>query len=189
MALTDKAKLMTYLGVNSLKGITDDQLTWLINTVESHIAIKTGRKQIENGSLIEYHDGDGRSSYFITNEFPITSVSSLYDDVERDYDSTSLIDTDDYVWYREGRVELDSGSFSKGLKNIKIIYLAGYTSDDREWAQIEYLATKWVAMIFKAKDHLGISSQSDPDGSQTWFDQFLDRDMMSILNLLMDRTC
>jgi hypothetical protein len=261
MALTDKARIMTYLDVKSLGDISDDLVTWLISTVERHIKNRTQRNCFEAekaeikantlafvdsdpdtitdsgsgfvttgfaagdiiavsgsskndgiytvatvvagtitliatdeltaeaaGSVIgirafkeitEYHSGDGATGYFLTNEWPINSVTSLHDDTDRNYTSGYLIDTDDYVWYEDGLVRLDSGVFNGGQKNIKIIYTAGYGFVPSD---LEYLATKWTAMVLQAKDRLGISSQGDPDGSMTFFNTFLDADMMSILN-------
>lgn len=130
--------------------------------------------------ITEYHDGSGVLGYFQTDEFPITSVSSLHDDNDypHTYASGYLIDTDDYVWYDDGTVELVTGTFNKGLKNIKIVYTAGYSEVPKD---LEFLATKWTALMLKGKDRIGISSQSGADGSLTVFDQFLDADMKEIL--------
>lgn len=186
MALTDVDKIRSYLGTKSIEPGTEELLDWLISVVESHIQTRTGRMKLESDSLTEYHDGDGKPC-FLTNEFPVTAVASLYDDLDRNYTSGYLIDPDDYVWYSDGLVELETGTFNDGLKNIKITYTAGYATTDEMWPRIEYLATKWTAMIFMARKRLGISSQTTPDGSQTFFNEFLDRDMMDTLNALTDR--
>jgi len=81
-------------------------------------------------------------------------------------------------------VELESGTFDAGLKNIKIIYMAGYEEVPGE---LQLLATKWVGFLLKGKDRLGVSSQSSPDGSLTVFDAFADSDMKEILDAYTSR--
>lgn len=181
MALTSKTQLLEYLQVKSIKECTDSFVEWLIKTVEQHIKNRTGRNQLESGAVTEYHDGDGVTGYFFTNEFPITAVTSLHDDPvhPHTYAAGYLISTDDYEWYGDGRIELVTGTFNAGLKNIKVVYTAGYATVPKD---LEYLATKWVAMAIKGKDRIGISSQSGADGSVTVFNSFLDPDMMAILN-------
>ena len=136
--------------------------------------------------ITEYHDGDGITGLIFTNEFPVRTVESLYDDnvYPHTYASGYLVSTDDYVWYDEGRIELVTGYFNKGLKNIKIIYTAGYSEVP---ADLEFLATKWSALVFQERKRLGWSSVSTPEGSMTVFDRFLDPGMMATLNSYIDR--
>lgn len=180
MALTSKAQVLEYLQVKSLKDASNSLIEWLVSTVENRIKTKTRRNQFESAEVTEYHDGDGVIGYFMTDEFPVTAITSLHDDNDypHTYAAGYLVDSDDYVWYEDGRVELVTGTFNKGLKNIKIVYTAGYSEVPKD---LEFLATKWVALILKGKDRIGISSQSGADGSLTVFDQFLDADMKEIL--------
>jgi hypothetical protein len=178
MALTSLELILEYTGVSSIKDITSSNVESLIEMVEQHIKNKTHRNTFESDTVTEYHDGEGKS-YFFTDEFPVTAVTSLHDDTDRNYTAGYLIDTDDYVWYSDGRVELETGSFNAGLKNIKIVYTAGYDAVPKD---LEYLATKWVVSLLKGKDRIGVSSMSGPDGSVTVFDNFLDADMRAILD-------
>lgn len=178
MALTSKEKVIEYLLLETVTDRMSSQIEWLVNMVEKHIKNKTHRNTFESETVTEYHDGEGKP-YFFTEEFPVTAVTSLHDDTDRNYTAGYLIDTDDYVWYSDGRVELETGSFNNGLKNIKIVYTAGY---DAIPGDLEYLATKWVSSLLKGKDRIGVSSLSGPDGSITTFDNFLDADMRAILD-------
>ena len=112
----------------------------------------------------EYFDGDKEKSFIIVKNPPITSVTSLHDDLDRVYGSAALIDADDYVAYDSGRVELDGGSFSTGLKNIKIIYKGGYTEatipDDLKLA-----CMLQSAFIFKRRKEIGLNAISGVGGS------------------------
>ncbi|MDP6771655.1 MAG: hypothetical protein QF704_13215 [Anaerolineales bacterium] len=94
-----------------------------------------GRTYGANGLEAEYHNGVVTNKLYV-NEYPIISVSSLYDDVNREFTNTSLKAPTEYMlWKDQGIVQLyndaTNGSvFSKGIGNIKLIYTAGY--DDFE---------------------------------------------------------
>ncbi len=136
--------------------------------------------------ITEYHDGDGETGLVWTNEYPVAAVASLYDDpvYPHTYAAGYLVSTNDYVWYADGRIELTTGTFNEGLKNIRIGYTAGYEAVPKD---LEFLATKWTALMYRERDHLGWSSQGGPDGSMTVFDRYLDPGMMAILNSYTDR--
>lgn len=155
-------------------------------TVDGAGTLGTTRTGTAN-TITEYHDGDGRTGYFLTEEFPVTAVTSIHDDNDHPhtYASGYLVNTDDYEWYEDGRVELVSGTFNNDLKNIKIIYTAGYSPVP---ADLERLATEWTILAFKGRGKLGISSQSAPDGSETMFGQYLTPDLLAILNLYEDKS-
>ena len=76
----------------------------------------------------EYYNGDGGDT-LILRKLPVNSITSIHDDVDRAYATASLMDADDYMFDDEsGIVTADGDVFSKGKKNIQVIYNAGYTS-------------------------------------------------------------
>jgi len=98
--------------------------------IEAHI-----KRNIRARSYTEYYDGTGESGKLFLNQWPIqstTSTISIYDDIDRDFTSTTLFASTDFVIYKdEGIVELLSDAslgswFSKGTQNIKAIYTGGY---------------------------------------------------------------
>lgn len=141
-------------------------------------AIHTTGTKMKVVGMEEFRDGDGESDFFYTREYPIASVTGFYDDTDREYGSGTLIDSGDYVWYRSGKVELVSGCFCKGLKNIKIVYNAGYSPVPSD---LQRLATEWVILSFKGLGRLGVSSVSGADGSITMFYEFLTPELKRIL--------
>ena len=126
----------------------------------------------------EFRDGDGETGFLYTREYPIASVTSLHDDSDRTYGSDTLIAASEYVWYRNGKIELDGGCFCRGLKNIKAVYNAGYSPVPMD---LQRLATEWVILSFKGLNRLGISSISSPDGSISIFYEFLTPELKRIL--------
>jgi len=68
------------------------------------------------------------------DNYPITSVTSIHDDTDRNFTAITLKTAAEYmIWKDEGIIQLYSDAingskFSTGIANIKIIYTAGYGS-------------------------------------------------------------
>lgn len=99
-----------------------------------------------DATYTEYHDGDGTDTLLL-KQYPINSITSVHDDVDRDYDTDTLIDSDDYVYDSEtGILTLDGFGFSIGRQNVKVVYNAGYTTipTDLEQACINKVVIKYL---------------------------------------------
>lgn len=97
-----------------------------------NFAVKYCKRGFDGNSVgpAQFYNGDDSSSRIILKNYPIISVSSLYDDPGFEYASTSLISSSDYVVMPErGELFLKSGSFNEGLRNIKVTYQGGYISE------------------------------------------------------------
>jgi len=102
------------------------------NEIENYTKRKIrGRTYGANGIPADYYNGTGSPRLF-TKQYPIISVTSLYDDTVRTFDSTTLKASTDYViWKDDGIIELydnaaKGSTFLKDIGNIKLIYSAGY---------------------------------------------------------------
>lgn len=151
--------------------IQDDSHDMLFNTliadVSSIIEGYCGRT-LTDGTYVEYKDGGGNQE-ILTDEWPIISITSIYDDVDREYPDISLIDSDDYTFYpNEGKIVLMSSTiigrnfrtvFYNGKRNVKITYVAGYTTipGDIKIIASEILMKKFKNIIDR---RIGISSIS-----------------------------
>ena len=104
----------------------DNLLAQLLAQAYDRVESECQRTFLE-ADYTEYHNGDGTDTVLLDN-YPVNSITSLYDDPDRQYGSDTLIDADDYVIYADsGMVVLDGLTFNTGLKNIKITYNAGYS--------------------------------------------------------------
>lgn len=117
-----------YVNENTTDNDTFHQnlITQASRQIETHI-----KRSIRARSYTEFQDGTGESGKLFLKQWPIvstTSTISIYDDLDRDFDSTTLFDSTDFVIYEdEGIVELLDGAwFQKGTQNIKAIYTGGY---------------------------------------------------------------
>lgn len=82
---------------------------------------------LEAEDITEYHDGDGTGVVLLRN-FPVNSVATVHDDIERSYDAASLVAATDYVVEACGKLTLDGLVFDPGFKNVKVVYNAGYSA-------------------------------------------------------------
>ncbi len=128
-------------------------LVSLINRTSSRMETYCGRN-FKVREYTEYQDGDGTPTVF-TDHYPITSVSSLWDDTEREFTDSSndLLSSADYMIYSdEGSIRLynDETTFNKGYQNIKITYSGGYETLPGD---LEEACLDWVLTLYrKIKD-------------------------------------
>lgn len=165
--LCTRDNVKTYLG---LSGTThDDVIDALISAASEAVENFCGRK-FDVTAYTEYHHGGGASSVVLQRR-PVTEVSGLWDDLARDFDDESLVDSDDYVLDSEsGIIHLLWGAaFSDGVRNVKVSYSAGYSSvpDDVAHACVMLVAA-WFHRGREGADGLGsravegVSQQFDP---------------------------
>lgn len=89
------------------------------------------KRRLRARDYVEYRDGNGSHSLFV-KQYPLISVTSLYDDLNYDFNATTLKAATDYnILEEEGTIDLlptaAMGSiFTKGIQNIKASYYAGY---------------------------------------------------------------
>lgn len=105
--------------------LSDQFLNFLIQSASDDIERYTNRK-LRARQFTEYQRGQYTKRIY-THQYPILTVISVHDDLERDFELTSLIDSNDYFINSEnGMIELVNGYFQRGVGNIKIVYTAGF---------------------------------------------------------------
>lgn len=145
---------------------TDDAFLFtLLKNTTKIIQNAIGRK-IFSDTFTELISGDGKSHDLILEQYPIISVTSIHDDLDRVFgDGTLLVedtgsnegdyrivDKDDVDGENPGIIRrLDGNIWQRGDKNIKVVYVAGYATGnipaDLAQAQIDF-----VSYIFNNKD-------------------------------------
>jgi len=165
MNLTTRDEVKTYLG---LTGTDDDDLIdALIAATSEAIETYCGR-EFASQTHTEYHDGRG-AERLILDHRPVVSVTSLHDDPARNFADDSLINPDDYVVYEDaGIIEMcgvrsffapPGAFFSDALRNVKVVYVAGYDSAPSDVALACKLIT--AALYHRGKQGAdGISSEN-----------------------------
>lgn len=164
-----RAEVKSYLGIASSNTTDDSLLDALLLRTTKLIQNYTGRDLLQTTYTDERYDGDGERDLHLL-AYPLITLTSVYDDPDRDFDSESLLDEDTsdveghYIIIRKGFVENPGiirrvdGVWAKGDQNIKVTYVAGYADanipKDLVQAQID-----WVSFIYRNKDaRVGIDS-------------------------------
>lgn len=163
--------LTTLVTVKAFKNITatehDAELTRLIPAVDQFCEQYCARV-LESATVTEYHSGREGQTVLRVQRYPVTSITSLHDDIDRVYGADTLLATDDYVLTdpKAGIVQLDGTTFNEGLNNIKIVYVAGYLPGSKERALLEQAAIEliWLARNKGDQALLGLQSRSIADG-------------------------
>ena len=130
----------------------------------SHWFRNTGCKRILKSQSVgpEYYDGPGGYE-LILKQRPVTGVTSIYQDLDKVWGSTTEISSDDYqIDEPAGIIILKNLYFYRGRLTIKITYTAGYTTIpyDLEQAAIRlvdywYQKDKYKRTDIKSVSHDG----------------------------------
>ena len=161
MSLCTVANIKTYLNITTTE--FDNLFTMLINSFD-FLAEKHCNREFDEATVTEYHDG-GFNRIFV-NRPPIDSGTAVtvYDDPDRSFSSTDLVDSDDYgIDYDLGILEFDY-DLLEGNMSVKVTYKGGYATipGDLQLAAIEQVVMKYKEAI---KGELGIVNRTWPDGS------------------------
>lgn len=145
---------------------SDVLLTELITRVSKSIESYCDRT-FDSQSYTEYFDGG--SEVFPSN-YPITTVTSVHYDTNREYGTDDLIDSTYYTTIDSRSIAFDD-EYKKYPNALKVVYTAGLSSvpEDLKQACIDE-----VARVFKMKEYRSIELLSDDKGSYTYItDNFL----------------
>ena len=99
----------------------------MLNAEELNVANNRIHQSLEQATTTEYHDGD-RTNTIILNNGLVTAVASVKTDDDGDGVFENTLDTDDYVWYENGMIQLRAGWFQAQHKLIEVVYTHGYTA-------------------------------------------------------------
>lgn len=190
-AWTTLAYVREHLHIGISETYFDDQLSNLINRSLAILEAYIGHG-IKSRTITEYYDGDGTNK-LVLNKWPLISVTSIHVDSERVFGSDYLMDTDDYyVDTEHGIVEVfqETGSgpvsFECGVKNVKVVYVAGYATIP---ADLVHIANEHVALLFRRSATEGTTSQSLGGKSEIYDESSMPRWLMHRLAPYKDRSC
>lgn len=125
-----------------------------------------GNPTLESATYTRYFDGTG-TKYLRLDVLPITAITSIHVDVDREYDSSHLVAASDYeIFGDEGLVilkqESTQGVFDHGKRSIKVVFTAGYSTPPMP---IKHACAMQVAYWYSARVHLGKTSVNQGGGS------------------------
>lgn len=168
-ALTTLARAKVFLGIGS--DSKDDMITLAINHATGFIEQYCRRSFLSQTYTQEKYDGTG-TKVLLLKQFPVTSITSLEQNLNPDNGDANweTIDTKDYFWYADGRIEAYSFTFDRFLaypQKYRATYVAGYKIDFTQEntpashnlpTEIEYATVKLVSGIMNTRRAEGLSS-------------------------------
>ena len=188
--LTTLANVKSYLG-GQVDTAGETFVTFAIPYISSVIETYCGRLFGETTYTDEIHDGDGGKQLVLKN-YPIISVTSLYDDIDRAWTASTLIAASDYVIKKESGVlyRVDANFFNIERGNIKVTYVAGYKLPGASSGNgtafplaLEDVCVKLVALAFRDRGmNLGLNSINFEGGTKS-FTVDIPEDLKRILNI------
>ena len=181
MSLCTTADVKEYMGITSSS--LDALIASLITRMEAFIKRYTGRV-FEAADYVEQYDADiGNGGILLLLQYPVISVTTLWDDPNRVFGDDTIVGTSDYVVYSvEGSIRLDDTQatlyqnaqavgvgFQVGLQSVKVSYRAGYEDGaipaDLTQACIELVAYKLTSRKGAA---VGVKTRRLADASFTY---------------------
>lgn len=144
--ITTITKVKSFLKISTTD--EDDLLTMLLTAVDKDFKTRC-KRDFESANYTEYYRGNGTSKLILRN-YPISALTSVHDDLEREFESDTLIDADDLQISDadNGEIIYDGGIFteSEDVENVKVVYTAGYSSvpSDVEMAVIKKTAYDYM---------------------------------------------
>ena len=164
-----------YLSMESSVANIDTLLENLIKRVSSFVDNYCDRT-IETTTHTEYYDGNGTDRLYTLN-YPITSVTNLWENTNRAWDTDDITDSDDYI-VMENSILLKTTIFSNYPQCIKLTYVAGYATIPEDLKQ---LCIEEVSRSFNHKQDIGIISRGDSKGNITRIEQGLMKQSKEVL--------
>jgi hypothetical protein len=166
-ALTTIDAALEYLGVKTNDENRIGKIKQCINGASWYCNSYT-KRQLLSRAHTDYYNGGGISMIMLNN-YPCTTLTSVYDDLDRVYGADTLIAADDLVVMPNDllyTVVYDGGTFMNGVKNVKVTYTAGYSTIPYD---LEQACLGIVGIYFHHTDEkmLSVQSRSLGDGSVT----------------------
>lgn len=179
--LTTLSSVKSYLGITS---ITNDALiNSLIASVSAFIVSYAGR-QLEAATYTEILSG-GKKNLFLRN-YPVNSVTSVRENIgTQGTPSMSTVSVDDYtIFYEAGFLEHRS-YFSRGSRNIEVVYNAGYSVIPKD---LDFVAVQLVGKAFASRKSQGKKMEMLGSARIEWANE-LTEEQKSILDNYVKPVC
>lgn len=153
-------------------------LTALVSTVSQRLAAWCGYPRgsggaaptMERATYVQYLTGTGGRE-LVLPVWPVVSVTSVYDDPDLTWSSSTLVDSGDYslIDAAVGRLLLtatsNQGAWSTTPGAIKVTYIAG---NDTPEEALRHAARVYVRHLFERRRSVGRESESNNGASATF---------------------
>jgi len=150
----------------------DAVLNALIEAV-SQAAENYMNRNVENTTYTEYLSVYPGEYLFSLKAYPVTSITSIYNDTTWQWASGSSVSTT-YVNSDgdSGLLFFDTSSLVAGYNALKVTYVGGMATCTEElldnYADLAHAAERQVAFLYKTRTKIGAQSVNAVNGGVTW---------------------
>jgi len=105
----------------------DPLLQRIANAVEDLLDELTNRT-FATGTRTEYYSTDDYVDTIFLKNRPVSSITTVHDDPDWDYGDGELVSSSNYTFDADEGVLYYDGYFFRGRRNVKVVYVAGYSA-------------------------------------------------------------
>ncbi len=139
-------QVKAWLKINSA---TDDELLQMLITQTTEYIRSLMSRDLDSRDYVETRDGNGANTLMVAN-WPVTAVAAVV------VAGTTIPETE-YMFDALTITLLNGRIFTRGRKNINIIYTAGY---DTLPADLQRCCMEMVGKKYRERDRIGINSKT-----------------------------
>lgn len=129
MSLINTSDIRTYMGIAEGDTKPNAKLEAISKSIQAFCDSYTNTRLEAQRYLTDpsfcYFDGDGTNLLYTASQ-PVSYVSSIHIDNERNFGSNYLLSSDDYFYYPNGKIVSEGQYFSRGRRNVLVDYIAGF---------------------------------------------------------------
>ena len=127
--LISTGTVRTWLSIATDDITPNAKIDSLIKAIQDFCDSYTGR-ELEAGIYTSdvnncIFDGSGKA-WIYTKQYPLSHVNDIRVDADREWGSGAIVATNDVYFYPSGKIVSEAGYFTKGRRNVRIDYNAGY---------------------------------------------------------------
>lgn len=174
MELTTLPRVKDRLAINANESKHDDVIERMIRAasakVESYL-----RRQMTKATTTEYFDVTPGQRIFSLKAYPITSITTVHNDTEWVYGSSTLMASDTYQEDADtGLLYVDSAYLITGVRALKVVYVGGMAATttafvlDQDYANLVDATERHVCFLFNMRGKEGTTTASAATGNVTW---------------------
>lgn len=185
LTTVDRVKQLLFSGTDTDPGADYDELLDLLVAEVSDLMEKRMGRTIAEATYTEYYDGTGTDTLLL-KQGPLVSVTSVetveYSDAGSGVRQETLTAVDQADRLEGGlrsegasgvgSIRLISGAFTRGRRNYKVVYVAGWEDDTEDPDEVTTIpqalvrvATSHAAALFNLRDLAGLAGRDVGDGS------------------------
>lgn len=173
MPLCTKDEVKNYIGMSGSDATIDTLISDLCNRVSTTIETYCNRT-FDSTTHTEYYDGHGTDTLY-TNNYPITSVSGIWEDSGREWEDSSVVDSDEY-FTTDTTIYRKLSTFIDYPVAIKLTYTSGYTTLP---ADLKQAAITEVARLYEKRKEVSVTDKTYGDATTSYsMDVFLPNSLL-----------